>query len=82
MFGFQARMTCAPGLSGLEPRLEQGNKLLCAASLAFRFVPLGVASTSPSTSWFAWLRAPLKPYLATAPCYSESEALHLLVGDF
>ena len=29
MFGFQARVTCAPGLSGLEPRLEQGNKLLC-----------------------------------------------------
>lgn len=65
MFGFQARMTCAPGLSGLEPRLKQRKRSLgatlvfasatwCGFRFAFDFVV------------FAWLRAPLKPYLATA----------------
>ena len=43
MFGFQARMTRAPGLSGLEPRLKQRKKgRLARPSCSLR--PLGVAS--------------------------------------
>ena len=34
MFGFQARTTCAPGLSGLEPRLKQRKRSL-GATLVF-----------------------------------------------
>ena len=37
MFGFQARMTCAPGLSGLEPRLEPVRKAALCGYARVRF---------------------------------------------
>ena len=66
MFGFQARMTRAPGLSGLEPRLKQRKRSLGATLVFASATWCGFAIRCASTTWFGWFRAPLKPYLATA----------------
>lgn len=55
MFGFQARMTCAPGLSGLEPRLEPVRKAALCGYARVRFGHLVWLRHSLRFDYVVWL---------------------------